>query len=453
MKNIDTYRNKKILILGLAKSGFAVSQILLDLGAKLVVNDGKDLTDDKHAKRLIENGVEVVSGHHPVELLDETFDFVVKNPGIPYSNVMIERAIELDIPIITEPEIAFEISEAPFVAITGSNGKTTTTLLTTAMLSNVVKGEAFAVGNIGVPMSDMARSATENDVLVAEISSFQLMGTTKFHPHVASIIDIYPTHLDYHGNIDNYIDAKLKVTQNQTADDFFIVNYDQKDVLAKEVAATKAQIVTISMTDPQADYYLTENEIVTKNGHQFDIKDVKLPGRHNLQNILNAIAIAEIYHVDPKNIEQVLQSFSGVKHRLQFVTEINKRKFYNDSKATNMEAATVAINSFKDSEVLIAGGLDRGFVFDDLVEPFKNHVRAIVTYGETKELLAAAARKAGITEIESVDNLDQAVNAAWEMSHENDIILFSPACASWDQFDNFEQRGDVFIKNVERIRK
>lgn len=450
---VERYRNKKILILGLAKSGFAVSQVLLDLGAQLVVNDAKDLSDDLNAQALQKRGVKIISGSHPDNLVDESFSYVIKNPGIPYSNPIVQQAESLKIPILTEPEIAYEISQAPFVAITGSNGKTTTTLLTTQMLATAVSGEAIAVGNIGVPMTDVAKSATKDDVLVAETSSFQLMGVTEFHPHVAAIVDIYPTHIDYHGTIEAYVDAKLKITKNQTAADFFVVNFDQKDVLQKEIAATKAQIVTFSMSDNEADYYLHDGEIFAKSGAKFAVADIKLPGRHNIQNILVAIAIAEIYHVQPESILHVLQTFSGVKHRLQFVTEIKDRKFYNDSKATNIEAATVAINSFDQPEVLIAGGLDRGFVFDDLIKPFKEHVRALVAYGETKELLADAAKKAGIQDIMIVEDLSEAVFAAWEISRENDIILFSPACASWDQFENFEQRGDVFIQNVEKIRE
>ena len=458
MKHIKTYEGKNILILGLGKSGFAVSELLLKLGAKLTLNDKKDLADNEHAKKLDQEGVRVISGYRPVDLFDkENFDYLVKNPGIPYENPMVVKAQQKGIPVITEPEIALSVSQAPYVCVTGSNGKTTTVMLTQRIMDRYLSkkgGHAYAVGNIGVPISEVVDKVTDKDLLVVEISSFQLMGVTDIKPKVAAVVDIYNNvHLDYHKTFDNYVAAKLRITQSQDSDDYFVVNFDQKDILAKEQALTKAKLVTFSEVDPSADYFIGQEYLESQSDHKIMKKsDIKIPGIHNQQNSLVAIAISKILGASDQDIDEVLSTFSGAKHRLQYVKTYNGRKIYNDSKSTNIEAASVAIPSFDQPEVLIAGGLDRGFMFDDLVPLFKKHVKAIVLYGETKYLLADAARKAGIKDIIIVNTLQEAVPRAYELSDEGDVILFSPACASWDQFNTFEERGDFFVKFIEELK-
>lgn len=458
MKHVKTYEGKNVLVLGLGKSGFAVSELLLKLGAKLTLNDKKDLSDNEHAQELEKKGVRVISGHHPVDLFDkEKFDYLVKNPGIPYENPMVQKAQEKNVPVITEPEVALSVSETPYVCVTGSNGKTTTVMLTQRIMDHYLNKDghhAYAVGNIGVPISEVVEKATDKDLLVVEISSFQLMGVTDIKPKVAAIVDIYNNvHLDYHKTFDNYVAAKLRVTQSQDSSDFFVANFDQKDIFAKEKAATKAKIITFSETDPKADYYIGKEYLESHDDHKIMKKsEIKIPGIHNEQNSLVAIAISKILGASDEDIQSVLSTFSGAKHRLQYVKTYNGRKIYNDSKSTNIEAASVAIPSFEQPQVLIAGGLDRGFMFDDLVPLFKKHVKAIVLYGETKYLLADAARKAAIKDIVIVNTLQEAVPKAYELSDEGDVILFSPACASWDQFNTFEQRGDFFVKFIEELK-
>ncbi|KRL63470.1 UDP-N-acetylmuramoyl-L-alanine--D-glutamate ligase [Lactobacillus psittaci] len=456
MKAIQTYNGKNVLVLGLGKSGFAVSELLLKLGAKVTLNDKQDLSKNEHAHELEKLGVRVIGGTHPIELLEqEQFDYFVKNPGIPYENPMVKKAEQLEIPIITEPEVALSASEAPFVCVTGSNGKTTTVMLTQAILDHhLVKAghHAYAVGNIGVPISEVVQKATKDDILVVEISSFQLLGVTDIKPKVAAIVDIYPTHLDYHKTMENYIQAKLNVTRFQGDTDYFIANYDQKDIFKREKDLTKAQIQTFSMTDADATYHVGSEYLESASEKIMKISDIKLPGRHNLQNSMVAIAISKIMGADNSDIQAVLSTFAGAKHRLQYVTTLNGIKVYNDSKATNIEAATVAIKAFNQPEVLIGGGLDRGFTFDPLVDLFKKHVKSIVLYGETKYLLADAARKAGIKAIKIVDTLEEAVPVAYDLCEKGDILLFSPACASWDQFKTFEQRGDCFVSYVKELK-
>lgn len=457
MKQIDTYKDKNILVLGLGKSGFAVSKVLLQLGAKLTLNDKADLDKNDKAQELKKLGVRVIGGHHPVELFDqEHFDYMVKNPGIPYENPMVQKAEEKKVPIITEPEIALSCSEAPYVCVTGSNGKTTTVMLTQRILDHHLQKSghhAYAVGNIGVPISEVVPKATKNDILVVEISSFQLLGVTDIDPKVAAIIDIYHNvHLDYHKTFENYVNAKLNVTRFQNSADYFIANFDQKDILKKEKETTKAKIQTFSEKDNSADYFIGDEYLESQSEKIMKIDDIKLPGIHNQQNCLVAIAISKLMGAENDDIQAVLSTFAGAKHRLQYVMTLDGRKIYNDSKSTNIEAATVAIPSFKQPEVLIAGGLDRGFTFDSLVPLFKEHVKAIVLYGETKYLLADAARKAGIKDIVIENTLQEAVPKAYELTEPGDVLLFSPACASWDQFRTFEERGDYFVSFVKELK-
>ncbi|MEJ6348322.1 UDP-N-acetylmuramoyl-L-alanine--D-glutamate ligase [Holzapfeliella sp. He02] len=453
MENAD-YKNKTVLVLGMGKSGYSAARVLLSLGCQVFLNESKDLTQDKNAQELQAKGVLIHSGELALDWFDHyDFDVVVKSPGISYENQMVKKALEQNISIVTEPEIGFSICRAKVIGITGSNGKTTTTTLVTDMLNNgLQKGKAYAVGNIGVPVCDVVQNVTEEDVLVTELSSFQLMGMPSIKPDIAAIIDIYPTHLDYHKTFDNYVNAKLSITSNQSAEQFLLVNEDQPDIFKIEEDNSQASLIPISLEGK------SESAISIKSGFLYyqnepviKIDEIKLPGQHNLQNISFAVAIVKLMGIGNEAIQKTLTSFTGVKHRLQYVDEIDGRKVYNDSKATNIEAALVAINSFAKPEVLIAGGLDRGFEFDELVPALKEHVNKIVLYGETKALMAKAAKQAGITDISVVDTLEQAVPLAFSKSVPGEVILFSPAAASWDQFKSFEERGDCFIKYVKSL--
>ncbi|MGX4644930.1 UDP-N-acetylmuramoyl-L-alanine--D-glutamate ligase [Holzapfeliella sp. JNUCC 80] len=453
LENAD-YKNKTVLVLGMGKSGYSAANVLLDLGCKVFLNESKDLSNDVDAKRLQSRGVNIRSGELALDWYDNYgFEVIVKSPGISYDNPMVEEGLKRAIPIITEPEIGFSICKAKIIGITGSNGKTTTTTLVADMLNNgLEKGRAYAVGNIGVPVCDIVQKATEDDVLVTELSSFQLMGMPSVKPDIAAIIDIYPTHLDYHKTFDNYVNAKLSITKNQSAEQFLLVNQDQSDILKIEEERSQATLVPISLEAKlQSAISIEDNCLQYRGEPVIDIDEIKLPGQHNLQNISFAVAIAKLMSIENSAIQKTLTTFTGVKHRLQYVDEIAGRKVYNDSKATNIEAALVAINSFNNPEVLIAGGLDRGFEFDDLVTALKEHVSKIVLYGETKELMAKAAKQAGLSDISIVDTLEQAVPLAFEKSAPGEVILFSPAAASWDQFKSFEERGDCFIKYVKSL--
>lgn len=452
MREITDYKNKKVLVLGLAKSGLNTARLLHKLGAYVTVNDAKNFDDNPDAQSLVADGIRVISGYHPVELLDEHFELMVKNPGIPYTNPMVVRAQALNIPIITEPELAYEVSEADWIAVTGTNGKTTTTTLIGLILNEDGK-TAHVGGNIGIPISQVAADAKASEHVVAELSSFQLMGATKLHPHVAVLTNIYEAHLDYHGSREAYVAAKMRITQNQTADDFFVMNWDLPEMheLAKQ---SHAQIVPFSRQGAAgARANLIDGQLCFDGQAIMAASDLQIPGDHNIENALAAIAATKLYGASDAAITRVLSTFTGVKHRIQYVQTVAGRRFYNDSKATNVEAASVAINAFSAPEVLIAGGLDRGLPMDELVPLMQKHVKALVTYGETAELMVAAANAAHVPVVQRVETLNDAVPAAYAQSEPGDVILLSPAAASWDQFNTFEERGDLFITLTESIAK
>ncbi|MCJ7839551.1 UDP-N-acetylmuramoyl-L-alanine--D-glutamate ligase [Lederbergia sp. NSJ-179] len=451
MKTINKYHYKKILVLGLAKSGVVAASLLHQLGAFVTVNDYKPFEENPDAQGLLEQGIKVICGSHPVELLDEGFELIVKNPGIPYSNPLVRGAVEMGLPIITEVELAYQIAEADMIGITGTNGKTTTTTLIYEMLKQAAKHPLIA-GNIGTVASEVAQIATADNTMVVELSSFQLMGIDTFRPHIAILTNLYEAHLDYHKSWNEYVQAKMNITKKQTADDYLIVNADQ-EVLMNLAQESAAQIIPFSTKR-----YI-ENGASIKNGKLMflgeeiiDRSEIALPGAHNLENILAATAAAKLKEVDNCDIVSVLSTFTGVKHRTQFVSELHERKFYNDSKATNILAASSALNAFNQPIILLAGGLDRGNGFEDLI-PSLSKVKALVLFGQTANKLEEIGKKAGIQTIVHVDNVEEAVPTAYELSDRGDVILLSPACASWDQYKTFEVRGDIFIEAVHKLEK
>lgn len=449
MKEITAYQNKKVLVVGLALSGVNAAKLLHRLGALVTVNDYKSFDENPEAQELLENGIRVVTGGHPVELLDEDFELVVKNPGIMYNNPIVAKAIEKEIPVITEVQLAYEVAESTIIGITGTNGKTTTTTMVAEVLNGKAsKGKAYVAGNIGTPASLVAQEAAAEDTIVMELSSFQLMGITSFNPHIAVITNLHSAHLDYHGTREEYVAAKKRITENQTSEDYLIINWDQLEL--REIAQTsKATIVPFSRKEiVKTGAYVNGDDIYYFDEFIMNKNDILVPGDHNVENALAAIAVAKLMGQDNDTIRKVLSSFAGVKHRTQFVREFEGRKFYNDSKATNSLATINALKGFKQPIILLAGGLDRGNEFDDLVPHMKN-VKGLIVFGETAAKVAKAGKTAGVPHITSVQNVEAGVPAAYDMSEAGDIILLSPACASWDQYRSFEVRGDAFIHSIE----
>ena len=449
MKRIDQFENKKVLVLGLAKSGESAARLLDKLGAIVTVNDGKPFEENPAAQSLLEDGIKVVTGGHPLELLDEDFALMVKNPGIPYSNSMIEKALEKGIPVLTEVELAYLISEAPIVGITGSNGKTTTTTMIGEVLTAAGQNGLLS-GNIGYPASQVAQTATDKDTLVMELSSFQLMGIQEFHPEIAVITNLMPTHIDYHGSFEDYVAAKWNIQSNMTAADYLVLNFNQE--LAKELATkTNAAVVPFSTLEKVDGAYLEDGLLYFRGEKVMAADEIGVPGSHNVENALATIAVAKLRGVDNETIKETLSAFGGVKHRLQFVDQINGVKFYNDSKSTNILATQKALSGFDNSKVvLIAGGLDRGNEFDELV-PDITGLKKMVILGQSAERVKRAADKAGVAYVDATDIAD-ATRKAYELAEEGDVVLLSPANASWDMYANFEVRGDLFIDTVAELK-
>lgn len=453
MKKISKYENRKVLVLGLAKSGVSAAKILHELGAMVTVNDGKPFEENPEAQDLLAMGIKVICGSHPIELLDEDFSLMVKNPGIPYTNPLVTKAIKQEIPVITEVELAYEIAECPIVGITGTNGKTTTTTMIGLLLNaKREQGTARLAGNIGFPASTVAEEASPEDTLVMELSSFQLQGTESFRPNIAVICNIYEAHLDYHGSREAYVAAKWKIQANMTPEDYLVINYNQQELidLAKTSSANVVPFTTSGNTEAGA--YLKEDSLWFKGEKIMNSNELGVPGRHNVENALAAIAVAKLNHVPNEVIRQTLMLFSGVPHRTQYIGEIEGRKFFNDSKATNILATEMAISGFEPEKlILLAGGLDRGNTFDELAPSLKG-VKALIVFGETADKMADAGKKAGIQTIIHTENTETAVPIAFSHSSEGDSILLSPANASWDQYPNFEIRGDKFVQAVQKLK-
>ncbi|EOL47436.1 UDP-N-acetylmuramoyl-L-alanine--D-glutamate ligase [Enterococcus caccae] len=452
MKKITDYENKKVLVLGLAKSGVSAAKLLHELGALVTVNDFKQFDQNPEAQDLLTLGIRVVTGGHPIELLDEDFSLIVKNPGIPYTNPLVEKAVSMNLPILTEVELAYQIAECPIIGITGTNGKTTTTTMIGLLLNaDREKGTARLAGNIGYPASEVAEESSAEDDIVMELSSFQLMGIKTFRPHIAVITNIYEAHLDYHGSREEYVKAKWAVQENMEANDFIVLNWNQQE-LRELSETTKATIIPFSTKEKVAGAYLADEKLYYKDEYIMKSAELGVPGSHNIENALAAISVAKLKGVSTEVIKQTLMIFTGVPHRTQYVGEVGGRKFYNDSKATNILATEMALSGFDHSSlVLLAGGLDRGNSFEELVPSLKG-IKAIILFGETKDKLYTAAVEAGIKMIQRTENVQTAVRQAYDFSEKNDTILLSPACASWDQYPNFELRGDAFIQAMHQLK-
>ncbi|QIW57730.1 UDP-N-acetylmuramoyl-L-alanine--D-glutamate ligase [Lactococcus raffinolactis] len=443
MKKITNFENKKVLVLGLAKSGESAARVLNQLGAIVTVNDGKPFDENPAAQDLLAEGIKVVTGGHPLDLLEEDFAVMVKNPGIPYNNPMVERAMALKIPIITEVELAYLISESPIVGITGTNGKTTTTTLIADIL-NADGKVAKLSGNIGFPASDVASKSTADETLIMELSSFQLMGIEAFQPKIAVITNLFSAHLDYHGSQDNYEAAKWRIQENMTADDFLVLNFNQAK-LRDEATLTSAQVVPFSTTEiVETGAYVSDGQIYFKGDKIMAVAGLSLPGEHNVENALAAICVAKLSGVSNAAITRVLTTFSGVKHRLQYLGQKAQIKFYNDSKATNILATQKALSGFDNHTLwLLAGGLDRGNGFEELSADVAD-LKGMIVFGETAPKLRALAESLAIPVYDS-KNVATATVLAYSKAEAGDTVLLSPANASWDQYKTFEQRGDLFI--------
>lgn len=435
------FENRKIFILGMGKSGVSVAKFLSKNNEILIT----DMKDNKDVNMLKNRGINVIITDNQEDLLDDTFDVVVKNPGVKLDHPVVLKASSLNIPVITELEVAYRyLPKVKIVGITGSNGKTTTTTLTYEILKRAGLSVHLA-GNIGIPLCDQIDDIKDGDILVIEISSHQLANLDKFKVDIAVLTNFSEVHLDHFGTYENYKNNKLRIFKYQNEDDIAIINKSDREVYEKTLNLKSKKLYFSSKES--ADICIKDNYIVYSD--KIKLSDIKLKGMHNYENIMASILVSMQFNVKKEYIMDVLTTFGGVSHRMEFVKNVEGRDFYNDSKATNVVSTITALKSFDTPVILILGGLDRGHSFDDLV-PYLNHVKLIVCYGQTKNRIKQFAENNNI-EVTVVDDVKQAARVSYEKSNKGDTILLSPACASWDQWNNFEERGDAFksaIKNL-----
>lgn len=472
MKHPKEYANREVVVLGLARSGVSAAKTMHAFGANVTVNDRKPREESPEASVLEELGISVVCGGHPDDLIHSGVALVIKNPGIPYSSPPVAAALELGIEVVTEVEVAYHLSNAPMIGITGSNGKTTTTTWIGQVLESAGL-KPIVAGNIGTPLCDAALDSQPDNWLVVELSSFQLKGTRDFAPRIACLLNVAETHLDYHGSMEDYSSSKAKIFANQTPEDISIVNWD--DPFCRElVPYLKGRVLPFSMTEEltlEGVYVVpaypsdetedpADRRIVYRDasGAEHEIvraAEIGIPGTYNVANALAACAAAIAAGVEPSALKEPLIAFRGVEHRLEALGEIDGIFYYNNSKATNSKATLTALSAFKNPVVLIAGGLDRGSDYEELLTALQSKVKALVTLGETREVIAGVARRAGVElvsvvepQTEAADTLLAAVNEAQRLAQTGDTVLLSPACASWDMFASFEERGRLFKEAV-----
>ena len=450
---MNHYRDQHIVVLGMAKSGVAVAKLLHRFGAHVVVNDQKPREQAAGAEELESLGIACICGHHPDDLIHPGISLVVKNPGIPYEAPPVAKAISLGIPVITEVELAYQIARAPMIGITGSNGKTTTTTLVGLILQEAGI-DALVGGNIGTVLCGLAEVAEEDQWLVAELSSFQLMGTKAFRPRIGVLMNLYPAHLDYHHSLDNYLEAKMKMFANQTGEDFAVLPYDQPE-LRDHFASLRSRVYYFSKKEKLSRGAYVEDGVIfyaDGEGNREEIIATADITVAHVDNALAAIITSKLAGADKQSIVRVLSTFPGVEHRMEFVASIDGVAYYNDSKATNPEAASRALQACTQPVVWICGGLDRGVDFRELIPVMQGRVKAMIALGETASIMLERGAEAGIQERIRVDTVEEAVQAAARMAQAGDIVLLSPACASWDMFPSFEVRGSMFKDGVHRLK-
>lgn len=440
------YKNKKVLILGMARSGYEVAKLLSKYNNNITITDVKE-QDAAQVEELISLGVKYVITSEPDNLLDKSFDVLVKNPGIIKTHKCVLKAKELDIKVINELEVAYGfLAKVKIVGITGSNGKTTTTTL----IHEILKKAGLPVhlgGNIGYPVSSLVEKAKDGDILVLEISDHQLVDMYDFKTDISVLTNLYQNHLDFHGSYDTYKQTKKKIFNNHSENDIAIINKGSKDSLelTKDIKSSKIYF----SANIKCECCLENNYIVYNDEKIINVADIKLQGVHNYENIMCAIMVVKQFNVSNEIINKILTTFGGVEHRIEYVRTYKERDFYNDSKSTNVDSTIIAVDSFTRPTILIMGGLDRGHLFNDLIGHMHN-VKLVICYGETKNRIKAWCMESNIDCIVE-DTLIKSVKQAWKLSKEKDIILLSPSCASWDQYKCFEDRGDEFKKTVHEI--
>lgn len=441
-------RNKHVLVIGLARSGMAAIKVLHELGAKITLSESKKKEELKQADELLNMGVKIVG--QTTDELDDNYVLAVKNPGVPLDNPVVKYLNKNNIPITTEIELAYRVAKPQhFVAITGTNGKTTTTTLVYNILHRAFGEKAHLCGNIGIPLCEIVM---QNDLLhesghyiALEISNFQLINIDKFRPEVSAILNLTPDHVDFMGSIDAYYRSKTRVYENMDGNDVFVLNCDDEKIAEyTKRYPVKCETLSFSLDSSDADCCIKDGYIYVHTERVLPISCIRLVGKHNLQNVVTAVCTAKAIGADNESIVSAVSEFSGVEHRIEFVREKDGVKFYNDSKGTNTDATITALKAFDRGVILLVGGFEKGLSMDEM----KKHlgcVKKVIGFGACgQRLVTDLVGDEGIV----VTTLDEAVEQAVKIAESGDTVLLSPTTSSFDQYSCFEERGEHFKKIV-----
>lgn len=452
-------KGKYVLVFGAGKSGIGAAGLLLHEQAKVILYEGNAKQDPEEIRRKLNAGadVEIILGELSDEVLDR-LELVVLSPGVPADLPVVLKMKEKEIPVWGEVELAYRVGKGEVLAITGTNGKTTTT----SLLGEIMKAyreDVQVVGNIGTAYTSVALDTTEDTVTVAEISSFQLETIEKFHPKASAITNITEDHLNRHHTMEEYIRVKERITENQTMEDVCVLNYEDEVLRAfgeKLIGEQKVQVLFFSSLRALQDgIYCQDGTIwLAENGEREPVvhtDELKILGQHNYENVMTAVGMAYYAGVPMDVIRKAVCAFQGVEHRIEYVCEKNGVVYYNDSKGTNPDAAIKGIQAMNRPTLLIGGGFDKQSTYESWIRAFDGKVKYLVLIGETREKIAETARREGFHEILMAENLEEAVKICADKAEPGDAVLLSPACASWDQFDSYEQRGDLFKKYVRTL--
>ena len=444
-------KNKKVLVFGSGISGIGAGKLLEQVGASVILYDGKETLDKEVLKAQLgdDTKAEIILGELSEEVM-ETLDLVVMSPGVPTDLPVVLKMRDMGIPIWGEVELAYTYGKGDVLAITGTNGKTTTTALLGEIMKNY-KESVFVVGNIGNPYTAAALEMREDSVAVAEMSSFQLETIHEFRPKVSAILNITPDHLNRHHTMEAYIKAKEDIAKNQTKEDTCVLNYED-EVTRKIGENVKANVLYFSSQRKlDRGIYLDDGNIILRQDEEIlvcNVNELKLLGTHNYENVMAAVAMAAAYGTPMEVIRRTIKEFAGVEHRIEFVREKDGVAYYNDSKGTNPDAAIKGIQAMNRPTVLIGGGYDKDSEYEEWIQAFDGKVKLLVLVGATKEKIAKAAERVGFVSYVMADSFEEAVEKCIEAAKSGDAVLLSPACASWGMFKNYEERGDKFKELV-----
>ena len=447
------FENNKVFILGLARSGYQAAKYLISRGNEVVLNDGKEESklDQDQIKELRSLGVKLIFGSHPDDILDDSFDYLIKNPGVPIDHKYVLKARELGIEVINEVEMAFRLlpEGVKLIGITGTNGKTTTTTLTYNIMKEAFGDKVFLAGNIGFPLCSILPDVKSGDIIVMEVSCQQLENLTKFRPDVAVMTNLSPAHIDFLKSFENYKRVKAKLFQNQTEKDIAILNIDNEDVM-NETKNIKSTTKYFSSKKEINGCYVKDNAIYYYGDKVISRDQIFIAGMHNVENCMAAIMVVKEFGVSNEIICKVISEFRGVEHRLEYVDTVNGVRFYNDTEATNIKCTQIALSSFDQPITLFLGGLERGQDFHELT-PYMKNVSNIIAIGQCRDRVAEYGKELGIPTY-VYEFLKDGFSKSVEVTKSNGIILLSPASASWDQYKECEVRGAEFKKKVEELK-